>query len=201
MANATYMDGRQKYARPQAILFADNPGTISTDGKRIPDGYEIGSEESSGETFLILSDHNRGPIEVKVTRIEKRERMVNGRMRSYHIADKLSINLSWTMIPSRAFSSSPEFNPSGYSPSPDQYTADGGAGGSELLNWYENNTGSFWVYLSYDKPQNFSSNEYGRLSQYSHVVEMFFADFSYSVQKRGGSNHDLWNVSLTLEEV
>ncbi len=201
MADATYMGGRQKYARPQAILFADNPGTILENGKRVPDGYEIGSEQSSGETFIILSDHNRGPIEVKVTRIEKRERMVNGRMRSYHIADKLAITLSWSMIPSRSFSLSPEFDETGTKQYGDQYTADGGAGGSELLNWYENNTGSFWVYLAYDKPQNFSSNKYARLSEYNQVVEMFFSDFSYSVQKRGGSNHDLWNVSLTLEEV
>lgn len=201
MADATYMSGRQKYARPQAIMFADNPGVILENGKRVPEGYEIGSEQSSGETFIILSDHNRGPIEVKVTRLEKRERMINGRMRSYHIADKLSITLSWTMIPSRSFSASPEFDAEGVKQFGEQYTADGGAGGAELLNWYENNTGSFWVYMSYDKPQNFSSNKYSRLSEYSHVVEMFFADFSYSVQKRGGSNHDLWNVSLTLEEV
>lgn len=224
MADATYMSGRQKYARPQAILFADNPGTILENGKRVPDGYEIGSEQSSGEAFIILSDHNRGPIEAKITRIEKRERMINGRMRSYHIADKLSISLSWSMLPSRSFSASPEFNSSGESslresgsrdPGTDnsyqilpnitslseKFTADGGAGGAELLDWYENNTGSFWVYLAYDKPQNFSENKYGRLSEYNQVVEMFFADFSYSVQKRGGSNHDLWNVSLTLEEV
>lgn len=201
MADATYMSGRQKYARPQAVLFADNPGVILENGKRVPDGYEIGSEQSSGETFVILSDHNRGPIEAKITRIEKRERMVNGRMRSYHIADKLSITLSWSMIPSRSFSASPEFDETGTKQYGEQYTADGGAGGAELLDWYENNTGSFWVYLSYDKPDNFSSNKYSRLSEYSQVIEMFFADFSYSVQKRGGSNHDLWNVSLTLEEV
>jgi len=201
MADATYMSGRQKYARPQAVLFADNPGVILENGKRVPDGYEIGSEQSSGETFVILSDHNRGPIEAKITRIEKRERMVNGRMRSYHIADKLSITLSWSMLPSRSFSASPEFDETGTKQYGDQYTADGGAGGAELLDWYENNTGSFWVYLAYDKPDNFSSSKYSRLSEYNQVVEMFFSDFSYSVQKRGGSNHDLWNVSLTLEEV
>jgi hypothetical protein len=128
------------------------------------------------------------------------------------------------MLPSRSFSASPEFGSDGNSSlresgsrstgtdnsfkilpnitnSSEKFTTDGGAGGSELLSWYENNTGSFWVYLAYDKPENFSSNKYSRLSEYNQVIEMFFADFSYSVQKRGGSNHDLWNVSLTLEEV
>jgi hypothetical protein len=196
-----YMGGRKKYARPQAILFSENPGTVTESGKRLPDGYELGSEEGSDGSFLILSDHNRGPIGIKVDRIEKRERMINGRMRSYHIADKLSISLSWDLLPSRAFSSSPSFDETGASQSSDQYTADGGAGGADLLEWYENHVGPFWVFLSYDNPENFSTNKYGRLAEYSQVVEMYAADFSYSVQKRGATNHDLWNVSITLEEV
>lgn len=87
-----------------------------------------------------------------------------------------------------------------------QYTTDGGAGGVELLDWYENNKGSFWVYLSYDKYNQFGSVRSGSidlltLPKYNQVIEMFFADFSYSVVKRGGSNHDFWNISFTLEEV
>jgi hypothetical protein len=81
------------------------------------------------------------------------------------------------------------------------YTADGGAGGVELLNWYENHTGSFWVFLSYDRYDNFASAEtkYNNLSIYSDVIEVFFSDFSYSVEKRGQS-FDFWNISLSLEE-
>jgi hypothetical protein len=32
-------------------------------------------------------------------------------------------------------------------------------------------------------------------------MEVYFADFNYTVVKRGGANHDLWNISVTLEEV
>jgi hypothetical protein len=32
-------------------------------------------------------------------------------------------------------------------------------------------------------------------------MQVYIADFSYDVVKRGGSNHDLWNVSVSLEEV
>ena len=32
-------------------------------------------------------------------------------------------------------------------------------------------------------------------------LQVYIADFNYSVVKRGGSNHDLWNISVTLEEV
>jgi hypothetical protein len=122
-------------------------------------------------------------------------------MRSYHIADKLNISLSWSMLPSRSHHLSPDYDSSGTS-SVLEYTADGGAGGIDLLNWYENHKGSFWVYLAYDKLNNFASdtNPYAHLNQYNQVVEMFISSFDYSVQKRGGTNHDMWNVNIVLEE-
>jgi len=209
---AAYMSGRRKYQRPQAMLWSENSGTL-VNGVYVPNGYEVGSttgsetDESTFNQFLILSDDNRQPIDFKPTRIEKRERMINGRMRSYHVADKLTISTSWSMLPSRSFALAPEFNPSNGKPlvkekNSLEYTSDGGAGGVELLDWYENHQGSFWVYLAYDKYSNFGKDDadYGHLGQYNQLVEMFFSDFSYSVQKRGGSNHDFWNISVTLEE-
>jgi len=212
MTSANYMLGRKKYARPQGMLWADNSGTL-VDGLYIPNGYEVNSNTGSEQNtklfnqFLILSDDGRTPLSFTPTRIEKRERMINGRMRSTHIADKLTLSTSWTMLPSRSHSTNADFNSStGKSPHSGnnslEYTSDAGAGGVELLDWYENHQGSFWVYLSYDKYSNFDKydNPYGHLQQYSQLMEMFFADFSYSVEKRGGSNHDLWNISVTLEE-
>jgi hypothetical protein len=209
---AAYMSGRRKYQRPQAMLWSENSGT-RVNGVYVPNGYEVGSttgsetDESTFNQFLILSDDNRQPIDFKPTRIEKRERMINGRMRSYHVADKLTISTSWSMLPSRSFALAPEFNPSNGKPlvkekNSLEYTSDGGAGGVELLDWYENHQGSFWVYLAYDKYSNFGKDDadYEHLGQYNQLVEMFFSDFSYSVQKRGGSNHDFWNISVTLEE-
>lgn len=219
---AEYLAGRKKYSRPQAMLWADNSGTLSTNeatGKSyyVPTGNEINAASGSGD-FLVLSDDNRSPIEFGTQRIENRRRTVNGRMRSYHIADKLSISVSWDMLPSRSFSNDPNFNVSTGKPTTTgylgvektslpgnylyQYTTDGGAGGAELLDWYENNKGSFWVYLSYDKYPNFESraDKYAHLAEYSQVLEMYIADFSYSVVKRGGTNFDFWNISVTLEE-
>jgi hypothetical protein len=71
------------------------------------------------------------------------------------------------------------------------------------LDWYENYTGSFWVYLAYDKYDNFGKTtaDYGNLLKYNEVVEVFFSDFSYTIEKRGAQNFDFWNVSLALEEV
>jgi hypothetical protein len=220
MATESYMVGRKKYGRPQALLLSNNPGYIDN-GKIVPEGEEF-------KDFIILSDDNRQVIRINPERIEKRQRMVNGRMRSYHIADKLRISTSWSGLPSRAFIKDPNFEtreafapgrPTGFteavfpngvrkpvslSGSPyfqdQQYTSDGGAGGSDLLEWYNNNQGSFWVFLSYDNYKNLN-NERNRLSEYSEVVEVFFENFQYTVTQRGQNNFDYWDVDLGLEEV
>ena len=222
MASAAYLNNRKRYQRPQAVLFADNPGVLveypADSGlyRYVPEGFEVGASTTSTDLlneFVILSDDNREPIEFSTTRIERRERMINGRMRSYHIADKLAISLNWKMLPSRAYADNPEFSTSSdpalagksymYKNKDLEYTSDGGAGGVEILDWYKNHKGSFWVYLAYDNYKNFENDEdqYSKLAQYTEVIEVFFADFNYTVNKRGGSNYDFWDISLTLEEV
>ena len=195
MVSSAYLSARKKWIRPQAIIFSNNSGGI-LDG--VP---QISGTER--EDFIILSDHNRSDISFSTNRLENRKRMVNGHMRSYHIADKMSVSFSYSLIPSRSFDGDPEFNTSGIATdlSLTEYTADGGAGGAELLDWYSSNPGSFYMFLSYDKPQNFSTNPYDNLSKYSDELEVFVSDFSYNVIKRGGTNHDLWDISISLEEV
>ncbi len=203
-ATAAYISGRKRYARPQAMLWSDNAGSI-VDGVRVPAGLEK-------EDFIITSDHNRGEISINNQRIESRQRMVNGTMRSYHIADKIALSVSWDRLPSRSYSRQVVFDSTG-SPimtgSDLEYTADGGAGGIELLDWYENHSGPFYVYLGYDKYNNPSQQvanqvtdaSFGFLGIYNDVRLMYFAGFDYSIQKRGATNHDMWSVSVSLEEV
>ena len=223
MAGVSYLSGRKKYGRPQAMLWSNNPGTVLVDedsasptfGQQfyVPVGFEIGStlnnseEDLGGPEFIILSDDNREPIDFDTKRIEERKRMINGRMRSYHIADKITLSTSWSSLPSRAYSDIPDFDTtSGSSPlnnnNDTQYTTDGGAGGVEILDWYNRYTGSFWVFLSYDNYVNFGrdENSYNNLAKYSQVIEVFFDKFDYSVEKRGRSNYDFWDISVTLEE-
>ena len=197
MTTSNYLAGRNKYGRPQAMLFSDNPGTVDN-GFYVPQGVEK-------EDFIILSDHNRDPIQFKSQRIEEKVRTINGRMRSYHIADKLSISTSWKTLPSRAASTElvidPESGQTLIGANDLAYTADGGAGGVDLLNWYEIHKGSFWVFLAYDKLTNFESDRYNKLAQYNEIIEVFFDDFQYDVTNRGRATHDFWDVSLSLEEV
>jgi hypothetical protein len=202
MISDAYFNSRKKWDRPQAVIFSNNFDKFNSNGVPKIDGVE-------GEDFIILSDHNRGDISFSANRLENRKRMINGHMRSYHIADKMNISFSYSLLPSRSFNKNPQFNSNGIATAPDlsEYTADGGAGGAELLGWYESNPGSFYMLLSYDKPQNFPidpanpQNPYSNLGKYSDVLEVFVSDFSYNVIKRGGTNHDLWDISISLEEV
>lgn len=215
MATASYLAGRKRYPRPEAVLWSNNPGTL-TGGLYVPNGYEVGAD-TTGVTdtslidqFLILSDNNRSEINFAPQRIEKRERTINGRMRSYHIADKLNISWSWNMLPSRAYFEVADFDSNGISPyknTSGEFTTDGGAGGVAILDWYQSHPGPFWMYLAYDKYSNFKTDgeidnaSFGHLGQYNEIIEVYFSDFNYTVVKRGGSTYDFWNISVTLEEV
>ncbi|MFN9954956.1 MAG: hypothetical protein ACK55I_17800, partial [bacterium] len=94
-----------------------------TSGLYVPNGYEVCADVPDGtdpdliDKFLILCDDNRGEIVFTPQRIEQRQRTINGRMRSYHIADKLIFTWSWNLLPSRAFYQNAEFDPdTGISP-------------------------------------------------------------------------------------
>ena len=235
MTSSDYMAGRKKWFRPQAMLWSDTPAVIGEDGNYIPSGFEEYSDLSaiqSSNKFLILSDHNRTDISVNPNRIENKKRMVNGTMRSYHTADKVSISTSWNLLPSRSHSFRPNFyqetvsgniagkqkqystieRPEEDQPPQyfaiDQYTVDGGAGAEEIVAWYESHVGPFWVFLSYDKKHSFGSTDisYTHLAEYSQAVLMRISSIDYSIVKRSGSSHgflghDLWNISISLEEV
>ena len=193
MANSLYMAGRSVYSRPQAVVWSDAYET--SNAKYVPSGTEF-------EDFIILSDHNRSEISIQKQRIENRRRMINGTMRSYHIADKRAFSWSWEMFPSRAFSDSPTFSASGtLINSVDDYTVDLAAGGVDILGWYENHQGPFYMLLAYDKYNDFSVDTYSHLNEYNEVVQVYFNGFDTEVVKRGGTNHDLWNISVDLEEV
>ena len=200
MATQAYLTGRKKYSRPQAMLWSENYGTLQN-GFYVPSGYEIGANDAGvpdaqHNNFLILSDHNRTDLSFSTQRIQNRQRMINGSMRSYHVADKIEISTSWNNLPSKSYSNNPSFDSSGnsdYDGTTDEYTVDGGAGGLELLDWYDTHSDPFWVFLAYDR--------YDDRTKYTQIVQMYIKDFSYNVIKRSALGFDLWNVSVSLEEV
>jgi hypothetical protein len=180
--------------RPQAMLWSDNPGILE-DGYYVPQGEE-------GVDFIIVSDHNRSEISFSNERIETRQRMVNGGMRSYWIADKLKISSSWSRLPSRPFDGNVVFDSAGDIVTANyiSYTVDGAAGGVDMLSWYENHPGSFYLFLSYDKYREDGIENYNKLQTYSQVLRVYFSSFDYNVEKRSGGGFDFWTVNVSMEE-
>lgn len=204
-ANVTYLSGRKKYARPQAMVFANSIAIDSETGLYYPEGTEY-------QDFLVLSDHNRSEIQMAPERVEVRKRMINGRMRSVWLADKLKISTSWKDLPSRVATAGVSIvdgkvvpnNFTDTDPEPDTtrkgdiYVVDSGAAAADLAQWHKDHPGSFWVLVSFDDPNEVGG--YDKIAQYTMALECFFDDFKYDISKRG-RRMDLWNVSLSLEEV
>lgn len=134
-------------------------------------------------TDLILSDHGRSPLEIGTDRIENRERMANGRMRSKWIADKETFSLSWELLPSRSVVNSVNV------------VADGYSSATDLYNFYKSTPGEFQmtVYSDDGTAGPLASDEvFG-------IYQVFFSDFSMTIGRRG-KEFDFMNVSLSLEQ-
>lgn len=50
--------------------------------------------------YRALSEHNRQPISISTNRLEQVQRMSNGTVRKFYVADKLQLSISWSMLPS-----------------------------------------------------------------------------------------------------
>ena len=135
---------------------------------------------------LKLSEHNRQPVQIATNRIEKTQRMSNGTLRKFYIADKETISLSWTMLPS--FST---------------FTVDAGYGAMDLKNFYNGSASKASGALS-GKTSFDVSISYGGTTT---TKEMIFGSCSFEIvkrnvkEKREDAAQEFWNVSITLEEV
>lgn len=138
-----------------------------------------------GTNYLYLTDDGREAVSVSPNRIEYKQRMLNGRMRSYYVTDKNTFGTSWNDLPSRAL----------VSPGGTNITSDSFGAGQDIKDWYETYTGDFWMILVYDGGDNTAS-----AASQVEVYNVMFDDFSYDIVKRGQYN-DLWNVSISLVEV
>jgi len=156
-----------------------NTGTTSTAVATNKSKWDLGTN------YLYVSDNNRAELAVSFERIEYKQRMINGTMRSYHVADKKNFSTSWEKMPSRKtqvteYSASSNF-----------------AGGQEMLKWYEDHTGDFWMLLVYDVDSTVAT---GDIKKNVEKVNVFFENFSYNIVERG-FDLDLWNIDLSLVEV
>lgn len=143
-----------------------------------------------GTNYLYLTDDGREAVSVQPQRIETKQRMINGRMRSYYITDKKTFSTSWENIPSRKTRATVADGVT------DQITSDGFGAGIDIKDWYETYSGSFWLMLIYDN--NLTGGEATNPAQIE-TYNVFFESFDYNIIKRGQYN-DLWSVSISLVE-
>ena len=125
-----------------------------------------------------ITEHNRSEFAVDSMRIEQTQRMSNGTLRKFHIADKKRFGLSWSMLPTYR-----------------TLTVDGYWGAEDLRTFYasDEGKGTFRIRVNFAKDgTNQSSSGY---EEYT----VSFTDCSFVVVKRGIQAH--WNVSMMMEEV
>jgi hypothetical protein len=113
-----------------------------------------------------ITDHNRGQLNVDVERIEKKQRMANGTMRKYIVADKRTFGVQWSMLPKLT-----------------TQTVDGFWGGEAIEEFYNTVVGPFSLEITD-----------GDGEVYTYTV--MFADFSKNVMKRGSVDFWEISVSL-----
>ena len=143
-----------------------------------------------GVNWQKLTDHNREPININPQLIESQQRMANGRMRKYVIAQKNNISASWTYVPSKT-----------------SETADLNHGAAWLESFYKANAG-VPIYLKVISSEldtdpsagslpsgNFVSAQTG-----SKVYTVFMNNFSKVIINRT-KNSDYVSMSIEFTEI
>lgn len=113
-----------------------------------------------------VTDHNRQPLAIDVERIEKKQRMANGTLRKYIVADKRSFSTSWSMLPKLT-----------------SQTVDGLWGADDIESFYNTVTGSFSLEISDGDGDTVTYN-------------VMFSDFSRTITKRGSTDFWEVSVSM-----
>jgi len=140
--------------------------------------------DKTNTKFRRVSEHNRSEFNIGTIRIEQQQRMANGTLRKYHVADKKSFNVSWLMLPSFR-----------------NETADGGWAAEDLKAFYESSAGkgSFDIKIN---PGPFSTtlveDSSGSLVDY-YTYTVVFTSCDFVIVKRGLQTY--WNVSISMEQV
>lgn len=173
------------WTRPALMIFSKSKPVASNEEANAGQ-WNIG--QTAGSDYLYLTDDNRSDLQVSLQRIEYKKRMINGRMRAYHVADKKTFGVNWRDLPSdRSHISEVRFGG----------TLNAWGSSQEMLTWYKEHTNSFYLILVYDTPEAGNSVPINYSLEYYNV---FFDDFSYTINKRGPQN-DFWSISMTLVEV
>lgn len=142
-------------------------------------GYDSSANGGDGSLkYNKVSEHNRSQFDISTDRIEKQQRMSNGTLRKFFIADKKTFTLSWDMLPSYR-----------------TFTVDGAWGAEDLRTFYSSAQGQSSFNIRVNLAKDGTNQESANYEQYNVV----FTNCNFTVLKRG--TQPFWNVSITLVEV
>lgn len=142
-------------------------------------GYDSIANGGDGSLkYNKVSEHNRSQFDISTDRIEKQQRMSNGTLRKFFIADKKTFTLSWDMLPSYR-----------------TFTVDGAWGAEDLRTFYSSAQGQSSFNIRVNLAKDGTNQESANYEQYNVV----FSNCNFTVLKRG--TQPFWNVSITLVEV
>lgn len=145
--------------------------------------------------WKILTDHNRSQISVASEIIERKQRMVNGTMRRYHVATKHSWSWSWDMLPTNAAAvvgeggSLPVYGAADIKQFVDEVNSSGSCNTDFYMRLYSG---------QHPRPEDAGTHP--------PEIRVIVSEFNYDIVKRGaqyqpGVEFDFWNVNITMEEV
>jgi hypothetical protein len=140
-----------------------------------------------GIIWYDLTDHNRQPIQYAPQRIEQVQRMANGTMRKFVVANKAIYNTSWQAVPSASQTISSQ---SGVSLTSYQPTVDGKKGAGFMKAFYDAyNLIPVWLKLTFATDNTTgTSHTPSQLAMPStvnnQVLQVFMTDFEYTINQR-----------------
>lgn len=130
------------------------------------------------QAWIKLTEHNRSEISMSVERIEQTQRMANGSLRKFFVADKKQFSVSWNMLPGTRV-----------------YTVDNQWGALDLIEFYNSSEGQSTFDIRLNFAKSGTSQESSGYEQYT----VSCTSFNATLIKRG--EVPFYNVSMTMEQV
>lgn len=130
------------------------------------------------QSWIKLTEHNRREIAITVERIEQTQRMANGDLRKFFIADKKSFSFSWDMLPGTRV-----------------YTVDNLWGSLDLIKFYESTEGQSTFTMRLNFAKDGTNQEASGYEEYT----VSCTSFSATLVKRG--QVPFYNISMSVEQV
>ena len=128
--------------------------------------------------WIRLSEHNRSEIGISIQRIEQSQRMANGSLRKFFVADKKQFSVSWNMLPGSRI-----------------YTVDNKWGALDLIEFYNSSEGQ----STFDIRLNFAKTGTSQESSGYEPYTVSCTSFNATLVRRG--EIPFYNISMSMEQV